>query len=88
MADPLPDPGAEAGTPRWVKVFGIIAAVVVLLVVLALLFGGGPGRHGPGRHAGSDDAGGRTAPTDVTKSGGVVGHTPPPGIPEHGAQEP
>ena len=34
--------------PRWVKLFGIIA------LVLLLLFGGmlltGPGQHGPGRH--------------------------------------
>jgi hypothetical protein len=37
------------GTPRWVKVFGIIALVVVLLVVLLLLTRG-PGGHGPNRH--------------------------------------
>jgi hypothetical protein len=30
------------GTPRWVKVFGIIAIVVVLLVVFMLLTGHGP----------------------------------------------
>ncbi len=36
------------GTPRWVKVFGIITVVVVLLVVV-LMFAGG-GRHGPSRH--------------------------------------
>lgn len=33
-------------TPRWVKVFGIVALAVVVLVVIALLSGG----HGPGRH--------------------------------------
>lgn len=38
-----------AGTPRWVKVFGTIAALVVVLLVALLLFGGG---HGPGRHTG------------------------------------
>jgi hypothetical protein len=32
--------------PRWVKVFGIIAVVVVVLVIVALLSGHGPGRHG------------------------------------------
>ena len=46
MADLSPDP--DAGTPRWVKVFGIIAVVVVLLFVVLLLVGGG--QHGPGRH--------------------------------------
>jgi hypothetical protein len=37
------------GTPRWVKVFAIIAIGLVLLVVILLVIGG-PGRHGPGRH--------------------------------------
>jgi hypothetical protein len=44
-----------AGTPRWVKVFGIIALLVLLLVVVALLLGKGghgPGRHTPGGHTG------------------------------------
>jgi len=45
MADSPPYPG----TPRWVKVFGIIALVVVLLFVF-LMFTRGPGGHGPGRH--------------------------------------
>jgi hypothetical protein len=45
MADLPPYPG----TPRWVKVFGIIAIGLVLLVVILLLTGG-LGRHGPGRH--------------------------------------
>lgn len=45
MADPPPYPGA----PRWVKISGIIAIVLVLLVIAALVTGvGGP--HGPGRH--------------------------------------
>jgi hypothetical protein len=35
-------------TPRWVKVSGIIAIVLVLLAVGLMLFGGG--QHGPGRH--------------------------------------
>jgi hypothetical protein len=52
MADPPSDPdtpdGTRVGTPRWVKVFGIIAAVVVLLFVVLLVIGGG--EHGPGRH--------------------------------------
>lgn len=37
-------------TPRWVKVFGIIAVAVVLLL-LALLLIRGPGGHGPQRHS-------------------------------------
>ena len=41
--DMLPYPG----TPRWVKVFGIIALVLALLVGIMLLAGG---EHGPGRH--------------------------------------
>lgn len=44
MADLPPYPG----TPRWVKVFGIIAAAVILLFVI-LLHTRGP--HGPGRHS-------------------------------------
>lgn len=38
----------DKGTPRWVKVFGVISLVVVLLFVIRLLTGGD---HGPGRHA-------------------------------------
>ena len=35
-----PDRESTTGTPRWVKVFGIIVIVVVLLFVI-LMFGGG-----------------------------------------------
>jgi hypothetical protein len=35
------------GTPRWVKVFAIVALVAVLLLVVLLLVNGG---HGPSRH--------------------------------------
>lgn len=48
MADPPPYPG----TPRWVKIFGIIALAVVLLFFI-LLFTKGLGGHGPGRHMSS-----------------------------------
>ncbi len=79
MADPSPSPdtGGDAGmrpdrgsttvypgTPRWVKVSGIVALVLVLLVLIAMatgMFAGGDG-HGPGRHL---------------PSGGADGHTPP-----------
>ncbi|GIJ48029.1 hypothetical protein Val02_49150 [Virgisporangium aliadipatigenens] len=33
------------GTPRWVKAFAIVGAVLVVLIVVALLAGHGPGRH-------------------------------------------
>lgn len=51
MADqlPFPDTRDEPGTPRWVKVFGIIALVVLLLIVTLKLTGFG-GEHGPSRH--------------------------------------
>jgi hypothetical protein len=54
-------------TPRWVKVFGIIAFVVVLLFVI-LMFARGPGgRHGPGRHTPSGDTDGQTPPSSVVE---------------------
>jgi hypothetical protein len=34
--------------PGWVKVFAIIALIVMVLFVALLIFG--KGRHGPGRH--------------------------------------
>ncbi len=50
MADPFPDSNSETdedSTPRWVKVFGIIAIVLVLLFVIMHLTGGGLGGHTP-----------------------------------------
>jgi hypothetical protein len=55
MADHPPD----TGTPRWVKIFGIIAAVAILLFV-AFMLTGGPGGHGPSRHTGSTTSSGAT----------------------------
>ena len=49
--DEQPSSASAPGTPRWVKVFGIVVVLVVLLVVVLLLTGGGGG-HGPGRHSG------------------------------------
>lgn len=37
------------GAPRWVKIAGIVAAVVVVVLVIAALVGSG---HGPQRHFG------------------------------------
>ncbi len=42
-----PDRGATTGTPRWVKVVGIIAVVLLLVLGIIMLIGG---EHGPGRH--------------------------------------
>ena len=41
MAAPPPysDSNSETGTPRWVKVSGIIALVLVLLVVIMMIMG-------------------------------------------------
>jgi len=36
----------DQSLPGWVKVFGIVALVVVVLFVVLLVTGG----HGPGRH--------------------------------------
>ena len=75
MADPAPysdtgddtgvgsDRGSTTSTPRWVKVSGIIAIVLVLLFGI-LLFPGGPYR-GPGDHTPSGASGGQTPPSTV-----------------------
>ena len=44
MADPPPYPG----TPRWVRISAITAAILILLAVILMVISGG--RHGPGRH--------------------------------------
>ena len=70
MVDPPSSPerdasagrGPNAGTPRWVKVSGIIALAVVLLLIILLLTGG---NHGPGRHASSRGLGGPLGPVSV-----------------------
>jgi hypothetical protein len=52
-ADLAPERGSPPPMPRWVKVSGIIVAVLVLLLVVVLLVAGG---HGPRRHASGDAA--------------------------------
>ena len=53
MADQPPypdsngDTGVEPGTPRWVKVLGLIALALLLLFVILHLTGGGFGGHTP-----------------------------------------
>jgi hypothetical protein len=59
------------GTPRWVKVFGVVALLVIAVVLVLILTGRG-GPHSPRRHI---------APAATTPTGGEGGHTgPPPGI--------
>ena len=48
------------GTPRWVKVSGIVVLVLVLLVVGVMVVGGG--QHGPMRHVPSGAPAGHTPP--------------------------
>jgi|GEM_PF-659910 len=60
-----PDREPATSTPRWVKVFGIIALLLVLLFVVLILTGG----HDPGRHTPSSDAGGLPAPSSVRVHG-------------------
>ena len=58
-----PDRGSPPRMPRWVKVFGIILAALILLVVIVTVTGVGGSDHGPGRHTG----GGDSAPASVTE---------------------
>jgi hypothetical protein len=54
-----------SGTPRWVKVFWIVLAVLAVALVVLMLFAG---RHGPGRHASS----GAALSGDVPPAGGLT----------------
>jgi hypothetical protein len=49
-ADPPTGAGEPAGTPRWVKILGVVVLLLVLLVAVVHLTGNGPG---PGSHLGS-----------------------------------
>ncbi|HEV2126569.1 MAG TPA: hypothetical protein VGW38_27740 [Chloroflexota bacterium] len=75
MVDPLPSPatGEDAGvgpdrgsspsypgTPRWVKVSGMIVIVLVLLAGIVMFASGG--RHGPSRHLSSGEASAHAPP--------------------------
>jgi hypothetical protein len=66
------DRGSPPGMPRWVKVSGIIVAVLVLLLVIVLLLSGG---HGPRRHL-SGGAGGQLARSSITASLTLCGGSP------------
>jgi hypothetical protein len=76
MTNPSPrsrPPGGDGGLPRWVKVTGLVLAVLVLLGV-AMMLTGGFGGHGPSRH------GGMGAPSRSAVTGAA--HTPPAGAQE------
>lgn len=68
------DREAMPRTPRWVKVFGIIALVVVLLFILLMLTRG-PGGHGPGRHFGSGSSSSEHLTAGVTHAYGSMVNT-------------
>lgn len=77
------DRGSPPHMPRWVKVFGIIAIVLVLVFVGLKLIGVGGG-HGPARHTSPGGQGGQTSPSSVTaeltlSGGGLGGHALPAG---------
>jgi hypothetical protein len=75
MAAPPPYPG----TPRWVKLSGIIG-IVLFLLVAAIVFTGAGGDHGPGRHTASGAPAGQTlpgTPLDHPPSGSVSRDVPP-----------
>lgn len=75
-----PDRVSTAGTPRWVKVFGLVLLLLVLLFVILRLTGVG-GQHEPSRHGDS----GETTPAAETVGGSPNSGTespigPPPGV--------
>lgn len=65
-------PGAEplSGPPRWVKVSGISAGIVLLIAIAVMLLSGG--EHGPARH-GSGAAGLGPAPCVAQIEAGYQG---------------
>jgi hypothetical protein len=81
MADSPSHPDDERrpapGMPRWVKVLGIVALVLVLLTIVLILVGGGS--HGPGRHVGGDASPAGVAEDRSPSGRDVGGHTPPEG---------
>ena len=43
-------PAGHPGLPRWVKLLGVVAALVLVVLVVTMLLVGG--QHGPGLHGG------------------------------------
>ena len=46
----MAEPAEYPGMPRWLKIAGIVAIVVIVLGIAAAFLMGG--EHGPGRHMG------------------------------------
>ena len=76
MADPREKEATAVGTPRWVKVFGAIALLVLVLVVVLILTGRG-GPHSPRRHS---------APGAAMPASHKGGHSGPPADVTHASQ--
>lgn len=74
----MPDMTPYPGTPRWVRVLGIAAVVLVILLGVLLLSSGGS--HGPGRHAASGAVPGTTSPSSAAEPVGVRGDGPRAGV--------
>jgi len=59
-------PAATTRMPRWVKVFLVTAALILVVAVAAMMIAGG--QHGPGRH--------------LTGSARTAAHAPDPATPQ------
>jgi hypothetical protein len=46
--DPVSGGGATPRTPRWVKMFGVVAIILVVAFLILHLTGNGPQGHGHG----------------------------------------
>ena len=60
-----------AGIPRWVKVFIVVAATLLVLMVVAMLITGG--QHGPRRHQSASSISERTAASAVATDADLGG---------------
>lgn len=63
---------AFVGTPRWVKVCGLIAIVVLIAIAIVLITGAGG--HGPGRHSQLDPGVGALSMGGAIHGGGDSRH--------------
>lgn len=67
MTESHPDPsdvrGTAPGIPRWVKISGLVVALIAIFIAVMLLAGG---EHGPGRHMSLAPVTGRSAELPAT----------------------